>query len=234
MAFPTVLDALIQVFTSSNTSHNVAMPATVGANNALLVLIQMAGNVTITTPGGWTSLGQVADSTPSSRMAAFGKVAVGDEDGTTVDFVSASACKAASNVYQISSWFQDLAGIAIATGGSNNHDPPSLSPSWGALDTLWIITASQDGNIGVNAGTVPTDYGNRINAHYDESTLESYVDSARREFNSATDNPVAWGNSAANFAFTLAIRPSAGGGGGTIKGRRTLHMLGTRMGSRTL
>ncbi|MBA7703577.1 hypothetical protein ES703_112363 [subsurface metagenome] len=91
------------------------------------------------------------------------------------------------------------------TGGSPN--PPSLSPSWGALDTLWLACCGYDTNLTVTA--YPTNYTNGRNDYADDAQ-GCGVGTARRELNASSEDPSAFTISSPEYwiANTVAVQPA--------------------------
>lgn len=212
MAFPVVESVTPTIFSTAATAHLVTMPATVNAGDLLIARITTAGsnaNGAVTTPGAWNLLHSTVGGT-TTRLSAYYKIAVGDEDGTTVDFVTFAAVKAVAHVHRISGWHGTTppeVGTAT-TGSSVSPDPPSLTPSWGAADTLWLAScgAALGGSQSVSA--YPTDY---INGNDDITTTSgaAFIGSANRNLNAASDDPGAFTLTltAVWVAQTLAVQP---------------------------
>lgn len=191
----------------SGTNHFVNMPATVNSGNLLEVVIAFDGSDACTTPAGWTASANSNDSGGSGiRTWVYRKVAAGSEGGTSVNFVTSGArianalCRRFTGVgtgtfYAINSKF-----IAAA-----NTTPNTLTPSWGALDTLWSCIAS-----GFYANA-PTQYPLPDNNTYYTSfttSLNLYV--ATKEQNIATVVPsqIKFASLQYGSLFTIGIKPA--------------------------
>lgn len=214
MAYPQVADITATTVTSASTTHNISMPATVNANDLLLVLFANGtGGSSVTTPSGWTSLG--TNTTTNIRLTAYGKIASGSEDGTTVNFVTASSNTAAAQVYRITGDYHDLttAGIelAAASGTSTTPNSPNLNPAnWDVEETLWI-TAGACSNAVSGVTTYPTSYtGGTYTQSGSTAGVDAQLASARRENSVDAENPGAFTfNAIATWiAITVAIRPA--------------------------
>src|SRR5690606_36222797 len=98
--FPVVLDSDVQTFANTTGNVGVVMPDTVAAGNLLIVVLTYVGGLP-DAPTGWTRI--------DSKGLVYAKVAVGDEDGTTVNFNRGSvAYNHVARVYRIGSWWDDL------------------------------------------------------------------------------------------------------------------------------
>jgi hypothetical protein len=221
-AFPVVEDvtAAVAVCSNSNT-HNQVMPATVTAGDLLIAFRVYKRNgvaPTITTPMGWTSIDQdvviISAGANELRHAIFAKDAVGDEDGTNVNFATSATSTSMGAVYRISAWEGTLAGLEVSTVVqgvlTTAPDSGSLTPSWGAADTLWI-SAFLAGDDDDAVSAYPTDYTNGTQSLAGcGANASSHVGTARRELNTTVQNPGAYTLAAGEgwSAWTLAIEPS--------------------------
>lgn len=108
---------------------------------------------------------------------------------------------------------------AIASGTAAAADPASLTPSWGADDTLWVavggngmtsITGSWTGS----GSTAPTNYSGLVNtAAADTSTIgDCDAAVAFRQLNAASEDAGGFSgtdvSNARNHAFVIAVRPA--------------------------
>jgi hypothetical protein len=218
-AAPSVLSVTATSFNSSSSStHNVQMPATVDANDLLILLFVNCGTSTVTTPSGWTQLASNSNSTDDGvRFSVYWKKAVGNEDGTTVNCVTSSNQRAAAQVYRISasSWHGTTPPeISTASTGETNHpDPSSLNPTgWGTEDTLWIAAAGIDDDVSTS---YPTNYTNGEQTQGAGSGADCTLISARRANTTDSENPsyfdLSGSSSDSWVAFTIAIRPAPAG-----------------------
>lgn len=124
------------------TAHNVNMPGTVNAGDLLLVSIVLDGADAVTTPSGWTFLIDSNDSGGGgTRTWVYYKYAAGTEGGTTVNFVSSGSRTANAVTFRIGSAATAPQAVQNVYA-SSSAAPTPLTPSWGALDTLWIVVAS--------------------------------------------------------------------------------------------
>lgn len=208
--FPVYLSSTTTVFAAAATSHLVNMPATVNAGDLLIIQFGVPQNAAPTTPAGWNVLGGVS-SGAVFRGQWYYKLAAGTEGGTTVDVVTASQ-KAAAVVHRIQAGtFDPATPPEIATGtlaNTTTPDPTSLSPSWGADDTLWLAVFC-----GRNGGTVsayPFIDGNIAASSGSTGNTDAIVASCWVQQNTATQNPGTFTRSvAANQVVpaTIGIRP---------------------------
>lgn len=125
--------------TVDQTSHTVNLPANIVSGNLLLVFFGSHGVPTITFPGDWTQLFQTANS--SIMFGAWYKVANGTE-GATITVTTSNVQETAHTSYRITD-YQGVPQVGTSVGAySSLPDPPSLTPSWGAQNTLWFAGKS--------------------------------------------------------------------------------------------
>lgn len=213
MVFP-VVESLTETSLEGNeTSHLINMPATVDSGDLLITLFSNDDVETVTTPIGWSLLGNMVGGSLNNgdRLSIYAKRADGTEGGTTVDFVTSDTEEAAGQVYRITGWGgiapNDVEISSFAVEDSDSPDPSSLSPSWGALDTLWLaISNHHDGDRSITA--YPTNYtdGSQITT---SGAAGTSLQSARRELNASSDDPGTFtiDTSRRWAAVTLAVRP---------------------------
>ena len=182
MTAPVVEALTPTTFGADATAHLVAMPATVNANELLLMEFTADGVPTITTPSGWSIVAAATANGTIVTAVVYGKKAVGDEDGTTVDVVTSVAEQAAAQVYRISGWGGTLATDVVAgtpaTGGDASPNPPSVSWTWGALDELIIASAHYSSAATISA--YPASYTDGTFTTSGGGTAGGMVASARR------------------------------------------------------
>jgi Putative Ig domain len=132
---PQVLSTTFTATSATVTSHTVNMPAEVDTGDLLICTFSLNPTVsspTITTPSGWTFLGQLGGD-PVNWKAY--KISDGSEGGGSINVSSSSAGHGVGIVTRIKKDTFDLT------------KPPELSgsvPSWGYGDTLWLANASID------------------------------------------------------------------------------------------
>jgi len=229
LAAPVVASVTETVFGTDTTNHNVNMPVTVNAGDLLIVLFTNDGSATVTTPAGWSLL--ASDDNTAVRCSVYYKIAVGDEDGTTVNFVTPAAEEAAAQVYRITDWHGTTPPeiSTAATGTSTRPNPASLDPAgWDVADTVWLAVAGQDRGDQGEPTAYPASYTDGTSTLSSEGTASCRTLSARRVLAAASENPGAFTIPVSEewVAFTIAVRPaprdlttsSTGGGSVTTPG----------------
>jgi hypothetical protein len=206
MAFPSVT-ALTEQVTASGTSHAIDLPATVAPGDLLVLLVR--GLVTLDAPPATWEEKYNQDGGASMRIAGYAHVCDGSEDGGTVTLTTGSAGALRTFLYHVAaaSWYKNLAGVedgTPATAASGDPNPPTLAPSWGAADTLWLVHMGTSATAGVTLNSYPSSYTDG-----DDNGMLAFT--ARRELNTASENPGVLdlsGSSGVYVAQTIGIRPA--------------------------
>lgn len=188
------------------TSHTRTLPSGIVAGQMLLIINRLAGgNQLSTVPSGWT---QVSGTSLSVLTTAFYRIADGSE--TTVDIAFGTSTKCLSTLLTISP-----ASAIAGSFSTGTVDPPSLSPSWGSDDNLWLAVGSLRSTDAVSSYNSPptgfdlVSYTETADGGAD-STADCQLFIASREEAAATVNPSAWGiNGTASVprSGTFAIQP---------------------------
>lgn len=206
MAFPSVVTPRgTSAALASATSHVVAMPASATTARGVLVIFTADSGPTFSITGtGWTLLGQAANAAfmgscviykrPGVTLAALTVNLSFAEEGTYVVLAVDGAAPAESPY---------VASFAV-TGA--NTDPPSLTPTGGARDYLWV--AVRTGEAAVIATAAPTSYAGLTSATGGASGASTST--AERSLNAASENPGAFTSATEDcVAWTIAIPPSS-------------------------
>jgi hypothetical protein len=224
-AFPTVVGNASSSETSDTTSHVVTLPASIAAGDLIIAFVGLDEcPATATWPSPWVEIVDVcASSTPASFIAYL--IASGGETTVTVTSSAAERSEHLSIRISAATW-HGVTGpqVTTVTGNSANPNSPSLTPSWGAEDTLWITTFAVDDPATVfPVVAFPTNYGsnNLSNGTGDNSTAG--VALATRNLNAATEDPGAFTIQSADdwVASTIAVRPAV-----AAVTKRVLQLLG--------
>lgn len=193
-SYPTVVNTNTGTY-AAGSPWAVNLPASIVAGNLLLLVLTSVENVPSATPSGWTQLSGLGGS-GEVVLYTYYKTASGSE-GSTVNVTNAGIRVASSVCFQISGWGGTPEVTTIAHGTSTTPDPASITPSWGALPTLFILGLGIYGTQSVSAN--PTNYGNAVEA-YQSSGLSNRTVTVRREATTTTEDP---------DAFTLSGTPTS-------------------------
>ena len=142
--FPYIAAAASTELTVNQTSHTINLPAGIVAGSLLLMIVLVDGGTTITATG-WTSV-TTGTSGSDISLAVLYRFADGSE-GATVSITSSASEKVSAYVARIADHHASTPPEGAGTGSgtaSGNSNPPSLTPSWGADDNLWLTIGVHD------------------------------------------------------------------------------------------
>lgn len=219
MSFPSAGTPTATQFASSVTSMSVSMPATVSSGDRLIAagVTRYTGTYS-TVPSGWTQLKLQAGGSSVSQLTIFEKIADGSEGGGSATWVFSTATTAVWQVIRVTGAHASAASEVASTSGdyTTNPNPPSLTPSWGADDTLWLEIAGNSADTSLTTGASTNYSGYQLNSA-STGGAQANVSSASYQHNASSEDPGLF-TAPANIRYwaaaTLAVRPSAGGGGG--------------------
>jgi uncharacterized repeat protein (TIGR01451 family) len=210
--FPTVAGTTTSQQTLNVNNFTVQLPAGIEAGDLIIAFAAKDKNNTATWPAPWVEIVDASNSTEVSLFVAY-LIASGGETSVTV--TTASEPDRSHHIairIPAASWHGTTPPEAAAaiTGNSNAPNSGSLTPSWGAADTLWISTF---GLVDLDTDSVtsyPTNYTDN-NLSYGPTGSSAGIAIASRELNAATDDPGQFTLSGGNFwvAATVAVRPAA-------------------------
>lgn len=216
MAFPSAGTPVSTAFGSSVTSMAVTMPATVSSGDRLVAVSSIRNAATWSTvPTGFTQLKLQAGGGSVGDLTVFEKIADGTEGGTTKTWVASTATTAVWQVIRVTSANASTASeVASTNGDATNANPPSLTPSGGSNDYLWIAVAS-NGATGDTTGftAAPTNYSGLQSNGGSSGGATVNIATATRQLTASSEDPGAFTPSSNRFwaAATIAIYPASGG-----------------------
>jgi hypothetical protein len=212
MAFPTAT-TLASARTTNGTSLVINYPSTAAAGDLVLVFAGAdSGASAFTWPGGWASLG-TANFTGFIAEVVYA-VQSGGETSVTVTHTSERS-NAIAVLIPAASWHGTSAPemATPVTGSSTTPNPPSLTPSWGADDTLWIAGLfADDSNAPLPVTSWPTNYADNQTQQYSNTSACDQA-LATRGLNAASEDPGTFTMTKTETwsAVTVAVRPAASG-----------------------
>jgi hypothetical protein len=194
---------------TDSTSHTVNLPSGISVGDLLIVFFVSDGNPTITFPSGWTQLFNVNNGS-EVRFGAWYRIADGTE-GSTINVTTSASEQSAHTSYRIINYSGVPEAGTTATGTSSFPNPPILTPSWGAKNTLWISAIGNDFNRTVFE--YPTNYVGGRN-DFADTTGGVGVGTAWRKLNASSEDPDVFTISASEewVANVVAIAPSTTAG----------------------
>lgn len=210
---------------ADGTTHTVSLPATVNANDLLLsITLGSSPAPTLTSvPSGWTELESYRCNDDASIIVVAGKIAVGNEDGTTVDFeYGDSNWSWVTQVYRFSSTattsVTSAVNVSAFTESLDDPDPAAVFPNWESSPSTFIAVAalSRSDNTTPSISAYPSGYTNStsVTGSYGGIILAKRLGSATKDDATPVENPGAFTTSTVDYsatAFTIAVQ-----GQGTI------------------
>lgn len=216
MAFPVVASTNHSEEVTDVGTHTVLAASGIQSGDLLLIFIATDGNPTIggnISTDGYTQLDRAVNGTVG-LLETWGKIADGTEGDTS--FTTSVNEESANYFVRITGWAGDsLADVEFSAdvdGTTSTPDPASLTPSWGALDTLWF--AAYGAGAARSAASFPTNYGLYQHTVHTTGSAGCGIGVAGRELNATSDNPGTFDvtNGSANWtAITVGVKPAAGG-----------------------
>lgn len=147
---------------TSGAALNLVCPAAVDAGDILIAhVVHLSTTTAPTEPAGWTLLFPDPDDisvgsglgtgTPTGRAWAFGKIAVGDEDGDTISFGTAGGTSGRfGRIYSFSGYVSgtilDVVPLASFTQNSSETDPVIQAVTTTVAGAKAVALVSQDDN----------------------------------------------------------------------------------------
>jgi len=212
--FPSVATTNTSSQTSRVSTHTVNLPASIASGDRLLCFVgwnESFGATSPSWPAGWTQKTFQANGS-STSLEVRERFADGSE-GASISVTTAVTTRSAHVCYRITgahASFPVEAGTA-ATGSSASADPPSLSPSWGSADTLWIAIGSTVA--GATYSADPSSYANGLTVDATNGSGGVSIRVTRRTNTTASENPSTYTiTSGAWVAQTIAVPPVDVGG----------------------
>ena len=167
-----------------------------------LVFIPASGDVTASTPSGWTILTSQEE---GKNFTVYYKTSNGTE--TTVDVTTSVSTLSAHNAIRIAknTWTGTPEGTT-AFGTDAAPNPPSETASWGSDKNLFIALGSHFKNSNVTIDSAPTNYTGfvTINADHDDSDSDANQAMSFRELEADSDDPGLFSVSSTSSSFWWA------------------------------
>ncbi len=219
MAFPTVVTQSEGSTATDTTAHVITLPSGIVSGDLILIVlsVDMSGSDnSFTWPAGYTELFDDSAGSKDCSFTAGYRFADGTE-GATITVTSTQTEDDAWEAWRISGAHASTAPEvgSFANGEDTAPEPPNLTPSWGAEDTLWFAIAVRNvGSTNTYTG-FPANYtdvtGNEVNST--TGSAAANLGTAGRNLNATSENPGAFtiDNSDSWLANTIAVRPAAGG-----------------------
>lgn len=186
------------------TAQPITLPSSSSGDLLLVIFSPQAGQTTTTSQTGWTKVYGAAE---DPNIEVWGGVSGTAQ--TPLTLTTSAACGSCHITYSVSSWSGTVSHIEAtkAVGNSTNMNPPSLTPSHGSFQYLWIVAGAGGNGSDTAPSAAPTDFSN-LQTRNTGSTLDTHtgLGSAERLFDAATLDPGTFTSTTADWTtVTLAV-----------------------------
>jgi hypothetical protein len=221
--YPVVAATNTSATTTASTSHTVSLPTGISSGNLLIAMLSGyygsgGTGVDISWPSGWTEFFEQDADSGTLHLAVAGAYRQADgTEGASITVTTNLSVLAAHNSYRITGAANPAtqppqAAAVSYTSAGNTIDPPSLTPTGGAKDYLWLAVAGWR-RTGVNYSSGPTNYTNRIEGNSGGYANGTKLDSFMRSLNASSENPGAITLNSSTpevrAGVTIAVHPAA-------------------------
>jgi hypothetical protein len=208
MAFPAVGGSQTSFNSVNSLTLACAMPASVAASDLLLLFVAHDGTGTGSCDSGFNELKDHAGTGFTDHI--FYKIAAGGETSATFTCSVSERSNALAVKITASTWHGTTPPEVntVVTGNSVSPDPGSITPSWGAADTLYIAVGFWDtGDVTGYPSTYPD---NRLPFTLTATAASTaYGAIATRNLNATSDDPGAFTIAIETWAaYAMAVRPA--------------------------
>lgn len=218
-ASPVVQGTNTSAETTTVTSHTVNLPASIQSGETLIAVFAYAvadGTASISWPGGWTQFFALENNSGGTEGFAGAWRKADGTEGSTITVTTGTTSTRSSHVsYRISGATDPTVTppeAQTAQGNNGSPDPPSLTPTGGAKDYLWLaVGASSHGD---TYTAYPTNYSNGIQIAGGTAGTAgaSITGSAERGLNATSEDPGAYTHNQSTVAewvaATVGVHPS--------------------------
>ena len=222
MTFPVVATANYSEETADTTTHDVLVPASIGAGDLLMLFTALDGD-TVAQPAvtGWTNI-FFANGTGGLGLstAIWYKFASGSE--TNFTYTSDVSERSSNRTWRVTGAHASSPPEVAAGGPSGfvaSFNFTTVTPSWGAADNLFVVFLSASSASSFSVNTYPTNFTD--NQFVDISGLtaaDAGLVLATQNLNASSHNPdsMVMSASVSGLGKTLVIRPAEVGGATTL------------------
>lgn len=202
--------------TGASDPWSVTLPSH-SAGDLLVVYGRTGGSATFNLPSGWSWVVQNNSSDAADdNVSVICKLSDGTE-GTSLSWDLSGTAKGAAIAWRITGAANPASRapevqVATFTTTANTANPPSISPTGGSKDYLFLALAGEDQE-SITFSVAPTNYTNLTNANSGTSGLNATnvcIGGASRQLTAASEDPSTFTHGAAatgGLALTVAIHP---------------------------
>jgi hypothetical protein len=221
MTAPVVAAVNASIEGSDTTSHTISLPASISTGDLLIFYFVVDGAPTITGPAGWGELFNEAYSNSSFSHACYYLESPSGSDSdpvvTTSDGQISSSRSWRITGHEDPATQAPEANTWDSGGNTTTPDPPSLSPTGGSKDYLFLVTCGCDTStptISVYPDIGGATSGNQIRQAAGFTGTGVVMGACDGPSTTATEDPgtFTWSVSRPALAVTLAVHPVGAGG----------------------
>lgn len=222
MAFPSVINSTAFTFNSDVANHSCTIPGgwTILDKDVLVFVCALDGTTAFDDETGYT---KIRSDVSGVAKALHIRRCDGSEAGTSVSFsTSGTSEQGMMLLFHVRGTFDDATITNIVEAGtwvqllntaSNPNPTATLSPSWGAGDTLWIVAIVGYTAAAQDITAAPSGFSGLIGGGATGGANSAEVWGASRQENASSQTPAAWtGSGAATddwFEIVIGIRAAA-------------------------
>lgn len=205
MAFPTIRSSTSGALTTAGLSLTVTLPSGHSAGDLLIIGVSLDGSRAMSAPSGWTLLANPTN-TSSNRHAVWYKTRGATESNPTISWSVTSELGTWYSIAITTGTWSGTPEIATAYSSSSTPNAPTLTPSWGLADTLWLTLHGWDYNR--TSATSPSGF-TLLTYQAGSSTVSAGHRTHYRQEAIATKDPTNITISATDtwYAHTVAVQP---------------------------
>jgi hypothetical protein len=205
MAFPTIRSSNSGALTTAGLSLTVTLPTGHAQGDLLIIGVSLDGSRTMTAPTDWTLLANPTNSA-QARHAVWWKIRGSSESNPSITWVTTTELGTWYSIAITVGTWSGVPEIATAYGATANPNAPSLTPSWGSMDTLWLALHGWDYNR--TSSTNPSSF-TLLTYQAGSSTASAGHRTHYRAVAAASQDPSQITISATDewYAHTVAIKP---------------------------
>lgn len=203
-SFPYIRHSTITTQETNSTSHAVSMQGVREGDRAFLWAVHGEGGVLTNMPEGWNQLANLSHTINGELWEK--RWCTGNERDFT--YTTGASQNSISRVLFVSGSDPHAASEVATTSGSAGYpNGTNVTPSWGALNTLWMSLAGANTNNSVTA--YPANYAGNQFYQGHAGTDPMMTANATRELNATSENPLTYTLNATDdwVAITLAVKP---------------------------
>lgn len=223
-----IVEESVQVFPFVSTGTlTIQLPRGKRVGDRLIIAVSLQGAATsVATPSGYTSIVNAASVAGQTRIIERNMPTIGALTFTALALTISGAATAAV----VRCWLlrgthgsQAAEAVSVVSASATSHALPTLTPSWGSAQNLWLTVAASDTANAPSSATqtmvwrgFPTGFSRTVSVPTTEGFTNTSVEqaAATQSLTAAAISGATWTSSPAvsGLAFLVAVRPLASSG----------------------